>query len=290
MKCLILGQLFSRRVRLIPRQVLPEGGYPMKLLKIAAIVASLTAVAAVTIALAPSVSGQSRARELTVLSGRGGELGVRIADATSGGVEIEEVQPDSAAEKAGLKKGDVIVEFDGERVRSGRQFARLVQETPAGKTIKATIVRDGRRQDVQLTTSEGRESRVIIGDPWQGRLDRLGDLERLGDWEKLRDLPFNFNFDFDLPGLMGAGRLGVSVTELTQQLATYFGAKDGVLVTAVTDGTAASRAGIKAGDVITSINGQPVTSRSDLLTALRRADNEEVTVGIVRDKKDTSVK
>src|SRR5262245_12264776 len=285
MKCLILGQLFSRRVRLIPRQVLPEGGYPMKLLKIAAIVASLTAVAAVTIALAPSVSGQSRARELTVLSGRGGELGVRIADATSGGVEIEEVQPDSAAEKAGLKKGDVIVEFDGERVRSGRQFARLVQESPAGKTIKATIVRNGQRQDVQLTPTEGRDSRVMLGGPWQGQLDRLGDF----DFDRLRNLP-PFNFDFDLPGMLGAGRLGVNVTELTQQLATYFGAKDGVLVTAVTDGTPASRAGIKAGDVITSINGDRVTSRSDLVGALRRTDNEEVTVGIVRDKKDTSVK
>ena len=80
------------------------------------------------------------------------------------------------------------------------------------------------------------------------------------------------------------------VYELTHQLADYFGAKDGVLVTAVTDGSAAAKAGIKAGDVITSVNGERVTSRADLVSALRRADNEEVTVGIVRDKKETSVK
>src|SRR5262249_45283745 len=80
-----------------------------------------------------------RTRELTVLAGRGGELGLRIVDAKSGGVEVERVEPDSAADKAGVKAGDVILEFDGERVRSGRQFARLVQETPSGRTVKATI-------------------------------------------------------------------------------------------------------------------------------------------------------
>ena len=259
----------------------------MKELKIAAIAVTLAGVAAVAIALAPSVYGQSRARELTVLGGRGAELGVRITDATSGGVEIDEVQPDSAADKAGLKRGDVIVEFDGERVRSGRHFARLVQETPAGRTVKATIVRNGQRQDVQVKPSEGRESAVLLGgDQMPGWF-----ADRHGDFDYFRDLPFNFNFDFDIPGMgMGASRLGVTVDELPRQLADYFGAKDGVLVTTVTDGSAAQRAGIKAGDVITSINGEPVNSRSELVSALRHADAEEITVGIVRDKKETSLK
>jgi len=86
-------------------------------------------------------------------------------------------------------------------------------------------------------------------------------------------------------------RLGVSVEELTSQLAGYFGAKDGVLVTSVADGSPASRAGLKAGDVITAINGQSVRSREDLLRGLREApDSDEVTIGIVRDKKDSAVK
>src|SRR5262249_37554518 len=153
--------------------------------------------------VAPTVYGQSRGRELTVLSGRGGELGVHIADARSGGVEITEVQPDGAAEKAGLKRGDVIVEFDGEKVRSGRQFARLVQETPAGRTVKATILRNGQKQDVQVTPSEGRGTAMFMdGDAFKGwaperfgYMDRLGDLDKLrGDLDRLKDLPFNFNF------------------------------------------------------------------------------------------------
>src|SRR5262249_48312891 len=85
-------------------------------------------------------------------------------------------------------------------------------------------------------------------------------------------------------------RLGVTVQELTQQLGDYFGSKDGVLVTSVTDGSAASRAGLKAGDVITSVNGGRIHSREDLVRALRQGDSGELSIGIVRDKKESTVK
>ena len=81
----------------------------------------------------------------------------------------------------------------------------------------------------------------------------------------------------------------MSVDELTDQLATYFGAKQGLLVTSVTDGSAASQAGLKAGDVITSINGRAVRSRDDLVQELRDSTTDEITIGIVRDKKESSV-
>src|SRR5581483_11844075 len=165
----------------------------MKALRWTALVVALAGVAA--IGSAPTAAqDRPRARELTVLSGRGGELGLRITDGKSAGVEVERVEPDSAAEKAGVKAGDVILEFDGERVRSGRQFARLVQETPAGRTVKATISRNGQRQELQITTAEGRDSAVIFdGDRLRAQLgDRFGDLDRL------HDLPFNFNFDWGM--------------------------------------------------------------------------------------------
>jgi len=111
------------------------------------------------------------------------------------------------------------------------------------------------------------------------------ELGRLGD----HLAPFNFNFDFDFPGVMSGRRLGVGVDELTDQLAQYFGAKGGLLVTSVTDGSAASRAGLKAGDVITSINGRAVRSRDDLVQEIREATSEEITIGIVRDKKESTV-
>lgn len=104
--------------------------------------------------------------------------------------------------------------------------------------------------------------------------------------------PFNFNFDMDLPGMGSSrGRLGVIVDELTNQLATYFGAKDGVLVAAVTEGSAADKAGLKAGDVITSINGERIHSREELTQSLRDVkDDGEMTIGIVREKKESSLK
>lgn len=223
-------------------------------------------------------------RDLMVLAGRGAEIGVRIAEGTGPGVVIEEVQPDSPAARAGLKRSDVIVEFDGEHVRGARQFVRLVQETPPGRAVKATIMRDGQKKDIQITPAEGRGAGMTIDG---GRLrERLGDFGTLGD----RLPPFDFTFDFDLSGALSGRRLGVNVDELTDQLAQYFGVRDGVLVTSVTDGSAASRAGLEAGDIITSVDGQPVRSHGDLVRALRDAgSSDEVAIGIVRDKKESTV-
>jgi len=233
-----------------------------------------------------------RGRELTVLAGRGAELGVSVRDVDQAeasperttGVLVEDVRPGGPADKAGLKRSDVIVEFDGEHVRSARQFTRLVQETAAGRTVKATVVRDGQKKDVVITPATRRSADLLIdGDRIRERLGDLGDLaDRLP--------PFNFNFDFGLPVEAGR-RLGVTVNELSSQLADYFGARDGVLVTSVSDGSPAARAGLKAGDVIVSVNGDPVRSRDDLVRGIRDADRErtsslEVKVGYVRDKKE----
>jgi serine protease Do len=263
----------------------------MKALRFAGILIAMVGLVGLPLVLAPSAYGQATDRPdraLMMLAGRGAEIGVRIADGATTGVVIEEVQPDSPAEKAGLKQKDVIVEFDGEHVRSARQFSRLVEETPPGRTVKATIMRDGQRRDVQITPSEGRLAGFFRdGDGIRGfgDLDRLRELGRRGD----RLAPFNFNFDFDFPGVLSGRRLGVGVDELTDQLAQYFGAKEGLLVTSVTDGSPASRAGLKAGDVITSINGRTVRSREDLVRELRDSTGEEITIGIVRDKKESTV-
>ncbi|MBI3401310.1 MAG: PDZ domain-containing protein [Acidobacteria bacterium] len=291
----------------------------MKFAKRIGVLAVLACAGVFALAAAPSVSGhfdsrvhaqgklpgvdalaqrEQGSRALTVLAGRGAEIGVSIRDVekaeadrqhVTGGAVVEEVHPDTPADKAGLKKSDIIVEFDGERVRSARQFSRLVQETVPGREVKTTIVRDGQKKDLQLTPSEGRGEMSMFMNGGALR-NRLGDLGDLSDLPHLADRMRGFNFNFDIPGALSGRRLGVTVDELTNQLAGYFGVKDGVLVTAVTDGTAASRAGLKAGDVITSIDGTTVRSREDLVRALRDARSDEVTIGIVRDKKESSVK
>jgi serine protease Do len=205
---------------------------------------------------------------------------------------VEEVRPGSAAEKAGLRVSDIITRFDGQEVRGARQFSRLVQETPAGRTVVATVQRDGKSADLKITPEDSPRTGIYIdGD----RLSRSFDAQRFDDQmgrlrDRLRDLPFELNLDLDLPA-SDRPRLGVSVQALTPQLAAYFGTKEGVLVSAVTDDSPASRAGLKAGDVIVSVNGQNISSRADLTRAVSGASTgADTTIGIVRDKKETSVK
>jgi serine protease Do len=278
----------------------------MKVVKALSLIVTLAGVAALAFAWAPYGShgsvalaqarpsdssglvahaqGGPHGRALAVLAGRGGQLGVRISDLPDGGVRVEEVEPDSAAAKAGLKAGDVVTSFDGERVRSARQFARLVHETAPGRTVTASITRNDGKQDLQITMTEGRDAAVT----WDDDHFRERFTERLPDLD-LPNLPFDFHFDYEFPPMASTGRLGVTVNSLTGQLAEYFGAKEGVLVTSVADGSAASRAGLKAGDVITAVNGSHVANREDLLRVLRDSSDEDVTLGIVRDRKEMTV-
>jgi serine protease Do len=250
-------------------------------------VAALTGLVAVTLVTAP-ILGQSRRFEpnvdlrIDMFRGAGAHIGASVRDLEGSetkagtGVFVEQVQTEGPAAKAGLQPADIVTRFDGETVRSVRQFSRLVQETPAGRTVRATVLRDGRTTELSVTPEAGAAARVLMD----------------GGFLRRRGLDFDLDFDFnlDLP-IVGRSRLGVSVEELTPQLAAYFGAKDGVLVASVTEDSPASRAGLKAGDVIASVNGQTVTSASDLVRELRRVSADtDVTIGIVRDKQETTVK
>ena len=140
-------------------------------------------------------------RDFMVLAGRGAEIGVQVVNGKESGVLVEDVRANSPAEKAGVKKADLITMFDGERVRSVRQFTRLVQETPPGRTVKATIVRDGQQKDLQITPEEGRG---VTSGGFVGR-DRLPHVRAFGDRMPNFDvLPRvrPFDFDFALPGQM----------------------------------------------------------------------------------------
>jgi serine protease Do len=246
-----------------------------------------------------------------MFDGQGGQLGVQVRDldaeglksaagATSG-VAIEDVNASSPAAKAGLREGDIVVDVDGERVRGARQFSRLIRETPDGKSVKLGIVRGGQRLSIDVTP----ESRTFDFDPGFGDRSRdiLRDIEpRMRELEprfrelepRLREFHFEgrpFNFDFEmLPRNNARARLGVQLNPLSPQLAEYFGAAEGgALVASVTKDSAADKAGLKAGDVITSINGDKVRGTDDLIDELRDASGD-VTIGIVRDKKATTLK
>jgi serine protease Do len=241
-----------------------------------------------------------------VLDGRGAQLGVMVSDvvdAKMSGVRIDEVNADSPAQKAGLKEGDIVVEFDGERVRSARQFTRLVQETPDGRAVKIAVMRNGQKQVLDATPEAGRMA-------WNFGIDgdRLKEEIERGLREYPRAFPveppqFDFRYDdrgprrfeYRLPEMVmpymgGRARLGISVQSLTPELEEYFGAKNGgVLVSSVAPDSAAAKAGVKAGDVIATINGRGVNDTGDLMRELRELSGE-VTLGVVRDRKEMTLK
>ena len=228
------------------------------------------------------------------LDGRGSQIGVLVSDPdapATAGVRIDGVDEDSPAAKAGVKEGDVVVEFDGERVRSARQLTRLVQETPDGRTVKMTVTRGGARQTLDITpaSSSAAWSVNFDGPELHAEIERgLRDFRGLPE----RGGPmFDFRFD-GVPGMAASrARLGVQVETLSDQLAEYFGVKGGgVLVSAVTADSPAAHAGLKAGDVITAVNGKAVRDAGELVDELREAgDGREVRLDLVRDKKATTV-
>lgn len=192
-----------------------------------------------------------------------------------GGAVLESVVPDGPAARAGMQAADVVVEFDGERVRSARHFARLVWETRPDLSVKATVVRGGRRMELSVTPDAGPRQSEFFNERVQRQMEKLAEgLSRADAYAG--------------PSFWGGSRLGASVQELTPQLGAYFGAEAGVLVEAVTNDSPAARAGLRAGDVITTVNGTAVRSRSDVVRALA-TQKGTVTLGIVRDKKPSTL-
>lgn len=224
-------------------------------------------------------SGRAPA-DLGLLLFDGAEIGVSVRDVEAGdrqagGVVIEDVRAASPAEKAGLARSDFIVEFDGERVRSAGQFSRLVRESVPDRVLNATILRGGQRRTVPITPVR-RRADFGAADRLRERFDLLAD-----------------RLLHDVRPDAGSRQLGIVVQDMPRQLAEFFGAKEGVLVTAVTDDSPAARAGLKAGDVITTIDGSAVRTRADIVRALGSRVGTgpvEIALGLVRDKKETTVK
>ena len=155
----------------------------------------------------------------------------------TGGILVAQVTDDSPAQTAGLKVGDVITSYQGKPVNDIGKFRNRVALTPPGSRESLVIIRDGKRQEIDIT----------IG--------------KLGDQHLMAQTPAE-----------SADELGLSVQTLTPQLAQHFGAKagQGVVVTQVKPDSIAAQAGIKNGDIILQVNRKPVESA----TAFNRAVGE----------------
>jgi len=232
-------------------------------------------------------------------AGRGARIGVSVTDiegedakAPKSGVLVETVTPGGPADKAGIKAGDAITEFDGDRVRSVTQFSRLVMETTPGHSVPATLSRGGQRVTVTVTPERRNWS-----DDFEMRLLDVPRAARIPPTPPAAPPPPRsvrpFDWD-DFPGVLrlrNTHGLGITIESLDDQLAQYFGVKEGVLVKSVVEDSPAQKAGVKAGDVITAINGSHINDTADVNRAVDRVEsNGDFSIEIVRDKKPQVLK
>ena len=185
------------------------------------------------------------------------------------GVLVMELGADSPAAKAGLKNGDVITDYDGQRVEGMIEFRRLVRETPPGRTVKLTVWRDARSQT--LSVEVGKNPAPNQENPFQNMMRRFGD-----PGANL------FPFGGTLPV---TAMLGITGENLSGQLGKYFGAPDGegVLITNVDSNSPAAKAGLEAGDVITKVDGNRVRTLTELRDQLRgKRGAAKVSLGLLR--------
>jgi len=222
----------------------------------------------------------SPSEQVVVISSRDAWLGVQVSDVTPEklaelklkeeyGAIVTEVEEGSPAAAADLRKNDVILEFQGERVESVAKLQRLVRETPSGRTVRLLVSRDGGMQTLTAKLEQRKPSRAQIRIP-----------------------PVRIP-EFEIEIFGARPQLGISGDELTPQLAEYFGVKQGkgVLVREVTTGSPAQKAVLKAGDVIVRLDETPIEDMDDLRQALRgKKEGDTVSLTIVRERAETTLK
>jgi serine protease Do len=206
------------------------------------------------------------------------------------GVGVTSVVKNSPAEKAGIRKDDVILRVDGDNVTSTRKLSRLISEIAPDQSVRITISRGGAEQELTATIAKRDNSTR-----WEGMLRGNPDIFRgnSGLFSVNPDLWRGENWPSDngMTFAFGGRRIGVSTIPLTRQLADYFGIADGkgLLVTSVTEDGPAAKAGVKAGDVIISVNGEKVEAAGDISRVINSKKDGDVTLTIVRNKSQQNI-
>ena len=181
-------------------------------------------------------------------------------------------------------------------MRSARQLERLVSETPAGRTVKMALQRGGAGVTVDVTPETPKVTQFVVpggeeGFRWQRRAPRPGEPRVHVEPFRFEMPAGRFDFDGDLFGGASRGRLGVRVQDLSDELAGYFGVKSGVLVSGVEADAPAAKAGVKAGDVITAVNGAAIEDPAELRREVAKVeDGKTAELSITRDKKPLTLK
>jgi len=223
---------------------------------------------AIPINMARSIMGQLIAQGRV----RYGFIGIRLQEmdrtlAEARGVDIDHgilvdyVYPQSPADEAGLRTGDVIVRYDGEDVRDDNKFRLMVGNTPVGKRVPMVVVRSGKELKIDITIGERPEGDIVAsvepprGESWLGlRVDDATKSEH-------------------------RRRYGVEKNQ------------EGVVVLEVEEGSPAEQAGIREGDVITEVYSHEVGGLEDYVAISKKLKDRKEAIAflVVRGRTSTYV-
>jgi serine protease Do len=167
----------------------------------------------------------------------------------SEGALVSDVAEGGPAEKAGIKRGDIITSFNGKHIKDNETLPRLVGATEIGKKAKVSIIRDGKPMEVE----------VVIGELPEGGLKASKKPEVEKD-------------------------LGLVVQDITPEIAKHLNIKDrkGVIVTDVTPGSPAQDADIRSGDIIKEIGRKPIRSIADFKETMGSVNSKEGVVMLIK--------
>lgn len=200
-----------------------------------------------------------------------------------GGATITAVVPGGPAAIAGIARGDVIVAIDGEPVGHPIQLARALATRQPGASVRLLVLSNERVEPVAVT----------LGAPPVGPAPRIEArrivgrvLARAEGGDVARALALQFAGDHE------RAHLGIETLDLTPGLAAYFGAPEGrgLLIRRVAEGSPAARAGLRAGDVLLTVGGRAIETRTELEDVLRsRHPGERLRLSVLRDGMAVSV-
>ena len=178
------------------------------------------------------------------------EIAESMGHKSTDGALISDISPGSPAEKAGLKRGDVVVEFDREPIKEFTSLSKLVGMTAPGTSSKLTVLRDGKRKDISVVLGE------MPGDKTAAESRQDEDIE---------------------------------LSDITPDIAARFGIEDetGVLVTNVSRGSSAWEAGFRPGDVILEVDKSPVANLGDYNKVVDRLEPGKKYLFLVKKRKNT---
>jgi serine protease Do len=175
------------------------------------------------------------------------------------GALVGDVTPGSPGEKAGIKRGDVIISFDGTKIENTDQLRNLVAEREPGTSTKITVMRDGK--EMELT--------VVLGERPKNLASRGQRSEK--------------------PEEQTSKKLGLSIQNLTPDIAKQFGYQNehGVVVTDVTAGSPGEEAGMARGDLIKEVNRVEVRSVQDFNRATEHLRSGDTIALLIRRGQNT---